>query len=91
MTLPCVSSRIVASTAGARDDWGRAPLPPGRARVLQGGTDVTVLTWGRMVSETNQALEQIGDEVSVELIDVRTLVPLDAEAIREASAAPAAA
>lgn len=63
------------------NEWDRAPLPPGRARVVRSGHDVTVVTWGRMVLETEQALDQLGDEVSAELIDVRTLVPLDAETV----------
>jgi pyruvate/2-oxoglutarate/acetoin dehydrogenase E1 component len=64
------------------DEWDRAPLPPGRARVLgRGGEDVTVITWGRMVFETQLALDQIREEVSVELIDLRTLVPLDVETL----------
>ncbi len=63
------------------DSWERAPLPAGQARVLRPGTDLTVVTWGRMVLETEQALEELGDEASVELIDLRTLAPLDAETV----------
>jgi pyruvate/2-oxoglutarate/acetoin dehydrogenase E1 component len=63
------------------DEWERAPLPAGRARVVTPGDHVTVMTWGRMVGETRLALEQVGHEVSVELIDVRTLVPLDVDTL----------
>jgi pyruvate/2-oxoglutarate/acetoin dehydrogenase E1 component len=59
-------------------DWDRDALPPGRARIVRRGRDVTLVTWGRMVLEAQAALEELGDEVSVELIDLRTLVPLDA-------------
>jgi len=63
------------------DEWDRTPLPAGQARVVRSGEDVTVVTWGRMVLETLQALDQVGDEVSAELIDLRTLVPLDVETL----------
>jgi pyruvate/2-oxoglutarate/acetoin dehydrogenase E1 component len=62
-------------------DWERASLPPGRARIVRAGDDVTVLTWGRMVAETRQAIEEIAADVSAELIDVRTLVPLDTDTL----------
>jgi pyruvate/2-oxoglutarate/acetoin dehydrogenase E1 component len=61
--------------------WDREPLPPGRARVVRPGDDVTVVTWGRMVVEAQAAIDELGDEVSVELIDLRTLVPLDVDTI----------
>lgn len=64
-------------------EWERPALPPGRARVIRRGEDVTVMTWGRMVAETHQALEAVGEEVSVELIDLRTLVPLDTDTVVE--------
>jgi pyruvate/2-oxoglutarate/acetoin dehydrogenase E1 component len=63
--------------------WERQPLPPGRARVVAPGSDVTVVTWGRMVAEAEAALAELGDEVSAELIDLRTLVPLDVETVVE--------
>jgi pyruvate/2-oxoglutarate/acetoin dehydrogenase E1 component len=72
---------------GKRDtSWERDPLPAGRARVVRSGTDVTVVTWGRMVREAQAAIEGLGDEVSAELIDLRTLVPLDVETIVESVA-----
>ena len=61
-------------------DWDRPVLPPGRARVVRDGGDLTVVTWGRMVSETLRGLEQV-DDVEVELIDLRTLAPLDLEPV----------
>jgi pyruvate/2-oxoglutarate/acetoin dehydrogenase E1 component len=61
-------------------DWDRPVLPPGRARVLRRGGELTVVAWGRMVSETVRALEQV-DDVEVELIDLRTLAPLDLEPV----------
>jgi pyruvate/2-oxoglutarate/acetoin dehydrogenase E1 component len=57
-------------------EWDREPLPPGRARVVRAGSDLTVVSWGRMVSETLRALQAV-DDVDVELIDLRTLAPLD--------------
>jgi len=62
------------------EDWDRAPLPPGRARVVRPGAQLTVVSWGRMVSETVRALSA-ADDVDVELIDLRTLAPLDLEPV----------
>lgn len=62
------------------ESWPRATLPPGRARVVQAGDAVTVVTWGRMVHEVTAAIETM-PELSVELIDLRTLVPLDVDTV----------
>jgi pyruvate/2-oxoglutarate/acetoin dehydrogenase E1 component len=51
------------------------PLPLGRARVARPGDDVTVITWGQMLRECLTAADAA--EPSVEVIDVRSLVPLD--------------
>jgi 2-oxoisovalerate dehydrogenase E1 component len=57
-------------------------IPFGAARVVQPGDDLTVVTWGSAVHRTVQALQRLGDEApSVEILDLRTIVPLDEEAI----------
>jgi pyruvate/2-oxoglutarate/acetoin dehydrogenase E1 component len=61
--------------------WGRAPLPPGTARVVRAGDAVTVVAWGRMIEETERACDELLQDVSVELIDLRTLMPLDVETV----------
>ena len=55
----------------------------GKAKVLNEGEDVTVITWGAMVFQCLDALDQLPENVSVELIDLRTIYPLDIEAIVE--------
>ena len=57
--------------------------PLGKARVAREGTDLTVITWSAMVWKALDAAEQLAQEdgVSVEVLDLRTLVPLDDEAI----------
>jgi pyruvate/2-oxoglutarate/acetoin dehydrogenase E1 component len=60
------------------EDWDRDSLPPGLPRVVRQGDELTVVTWGRMVSETTRALEHVeGPGADPEIIDLRTLVPLD--------------
>lgn len=59
-------------------EWGREPLPAGSPRVIRPGQELTVVTWGRMVSETVRALESVeGPGSDPEIIDLRTLSPLD--------------
>jgi pyruvate dehydrogenase E1 component beta subunit len=58
------------------------PIPLGKARVHREGTDVTVVATGRLVHEALRAAEEAEkDGVSVEVVDPRTLLPLDEEAI----------
>jgi pyruvate dehydrogenase E1 component beta subunit len=58
------------------------PIPFGKARIMREGSDVTVVAIGRMVPESLQAAEQAEAEgISVEVIDPRTLLPLDEETI----------
>lgn len=57
-------------------------LPFGKAAVKRQGTDLTIVTWGALVSKSMEAARVLEKEgVSLEVIDIRTLVPLDTEAI----------
>ncbi|MDR2849296.1 MAG: dehydrogenase E1 component subunit alpha/beta [Verrucomicrobiota bacterium] len=57
-------------------------IPLGKADVKRAGDTVTVVTWGPMLYEAIKAADQLAAEgVSVEIIDIRSLVPLDMETI----------
>ncbi|HLW34101.1 MAG TPA: thiamine pyrophosphate-dependent enzyme [Chthoniobacterales bacterium] len=56
-------------------------IPFGKARKFQSGSDVTVVAWGNTVEKSLEAIAKIGNDVSVELFDLRTIVPWDKEAI----------
>ena len=58
------------------------PIPLGKARVHREGTDVTVVATGRLVHDALKAAEEAEkDGISVEVVDPRTLLPLDEETI----------
>jgi pyruvate dehydrogenase E1 component beta subunit len=58
------------------------PIPLGKARVVREGTDVTVIALGPLVHRTLDAAKQAEAEgISVEVIDPRTLQPLDEDAL----------
>ena len=60
------------------------PIPLGKARVHREGSDVTVVATGRLVHEALRAAEDAEkDGISVEVLDPRTLLPLDEDAIVE--------
>ena len=55
-------------------------LKIGKAGVVRGGRDVTLVTWGAMLHIAKQAADVLSEEdIEVEIIDVRTLIPFDAE------------
>src|SRR5262249_62266923 len=57
-----------------------APVPLGKGRVHREGDDVTVIATGRLVHEALKAAATAEDDgVSVEVVDPRTLQPLDEE------------
>ena len=73
-----------------RETYGRAPypgpdymIPFGKARIVREGVDMTLVTYGATVPRALQAAQRIAREhdISVELIDLRTLNPYDWEAI----------
>ena len=57
-------------------------VPLGVANVSRPGSDVTIVTYGRMVGESLKAASRLADEgVDVEVIDLRTLQPMDTETV----------
>jgi pyruvate dehydrogenase E1 component beta subunit len=61
---------------------GDVTIPLGKARLVQEGKDVTVVAWGAMVREALNAAEQLkGEKIDVEVIDLRTISPMDVEII----------
>jgi 2-oxoisovalerate dehydrogenase E1 component len=55
--------------------------PIGPARVARDGSDVTIVTWGVGVTWALDAAERVAEQASVEVIDLRTLLPWDHEAV----------
>ncbi|MGE3465637.1 MAG: thiamine pyrophosphate-dependent enzyme [Pyrinomonadaceae bacterium] len=59
-------------------------IPFGKARTAREGTDVSIITFGALVERSNQAAKRLEQQgISVEIIDLRTLVPYYWEAIAE--------
>jgi pyruvate dehydrogenase E1 component beta subunit len=62
---------------------GEHTVPLGEAAVRQAGSDVSVFTYGAMTRPTLAAADQLAGEIDVEVVDLRTLSPLDEETIVE--------
>jgi len=60
---------------------GDYTVPIGEAAVRREGEDVTVIAWGSMVGKADEAIEKLG--VDAELVDLRTISPMDTETIVE--------
>jgi len=58
-------------------------IPIGKAKILKEGSELTVLTYGAMVRDTQKAVEELENETgkSVEVIDLRTISPWDKETV----------
>ncbi|MFN8219503.1 MAG: thiamine pyrophosphate-dependent enzyme [Fimbriimonadales bacterium] len=58
------------------------PVPFGKARIMREGSDVTLVTWGNCTELAEEAANAVAGECSVEVIDLRSLVPCDWDAIK---------
>ena len=58
-------------------------VPLGRAGQCTNGSDVTVVAWGNTIEKSLEAIAKIENETSVELIDLRSIVPWDKAAIEK--------
>lgn len=54
----------------------------GKARVVKEGTDLTIIAWGALVREVEKAVKSL-DHVNPEIIDLRTIAPMDTDTIIE--------
>jgi pyruvate dehydrogenase E1 component beta subunit len=61
---------------------GSYEVPIGRARLARDGVDVTLIAWGAMMRETMEAASRLeGEGVDAEVVDLRSLVPLDVDRV----------
>ena len=65
---------------------GEHVVPLGKARLAREGTDLTLVAYGSMVPLAEQAADELAGEASVEVLDIRTLKPLDEEALLASAA-----
>lgn len=66
---------------------GRFTVPFGSARIARPGTDVTLIAWSAAVSLAERAADDLSEHgVGAQVVDLRSLVPLDIDTVREAVA-----
>lgn len=53
------------------------PIPFGKAKVVREGSDVTIVTYGNTLELAHEAADKLANEASIEIIDLRTVVPCD--------------
>jgi pyruvate dehydrogenase E1 component beta subunit len=72
-----------AAALGTREEVAGelAPVPLGSARIHRGGSDVTVVAVGHLVRSALSVAHELQDEISVEVLDPRSLLPFDWEAL----------
>jgi len=71
-----------ASFAASPEPTSDYMLPFGLAKTVRAGDDITIITWGMMVSRSLEAARKMEEEgLNIEVIDLRTLNPLDTDAI----------
>ncbi|MDP5885780.1 alpha-ketoacid dehydrogenase subunit beta [Streptococcus mutans] len=57
-------------------------IPLGKGEIKREGTDVTIVSYGRMLERVLKAAEEVAaEDISVEVVDLRTLIPLDKDLI----------
>ncbi len=79
-TIMIKHKRLLGMTGEVPEEAYTVPL--GSAKVIREGTDVTVIGWGRMANEALDVADKLAEEgISVEVIDPRTLQPLDTDTI----------
>ena len=77
-----IENKVLYSMKNDVDENQLKPIPLGKAVVTKEGTDVTIITYGRQVYDSLQAAEELAkDGINAEVIDLRTLYPLDKETI----------
>jgi len=75
--------KLIYRTARAEVPDGDHVVPLGRARVAREGTDVTLVAYGAMVGVAERAASALEGEASCEVLDLRTLKPLDEGSLLE--------
>ncbi|MBP9112532.1 MAG: alpha-ketoacid dehydrogenase subunit beta [Polyangiaceae bacterium] len=84
-------SKMIDAPLGDRTkwapEWPNTPdlfIPIGKSKTVRAGKDVTCITYGRHVQICKKAADELSKEgIEVEVIDLRTLIPYDSEAILE--------
>jgi len=78
-----IEHKLLYMTDGEVPD-GELLIPFGKAEIRRTGTDVTLVSWSHMTTKCVKAAEQLaGEGISVEVIDLRTLVPMDIDSVLE--------
>lgn len=75
----CLESELDYGTKGEVPE-GDYLVPIGKAAVVQEGSDLTLITYGRMMHAAKEAIKEVSG-VSIELIDLRTVKPLDIQTL----------
>jgi pyruvate/2-oxoglutarate/acetoin dehydrogenase E1 component/TPP-dependent pyruvate/acetoin dehydrogenase alpha subunit len=70
----------LVDTKSVHNRLSQGDISIGKARVIRGGSDLTIVTWGAMVHIALKASEIVSKEgIEVEIIDLRTILPFDAD------------
>ncbi|HHZ01668.1 MAG TPA: alpha-ketoacid dehydrogenase subunit beta [Tissierellia bacterium] len=77
-----IEHKVLYAMKNDVDENELKPIPLGKAKVVREGEDVTFITYGKQVYDCLQAAEVLAkDGINAEVIDLRTLYPLDKETI----------
>jgi pyruvate dehydrogenase E1 component beta subunit len=78
--------KLIYRTERSEVPEGDYVVPLGKARLARTGDDVTLVAYGAMVPLCERAAEALADEASVEVLDIRTLKPLDEDSLLASAA-----
>jgi len=78
--------KLVYRTVRGEVPAGEHVVPLGEARLARTGTDLTIVAYGAMVAVAERAADELAPQAEVEVLDIRSLKPLDEEALLASAA-----